>query len=53
MTKRLLASMWWGRTHQGGWDEVLMIFGFPIVFFVLMRWLAARRGRDDDQDGTS
>lgn len=33
------------RMHQGGWDEALMIFGAPIVLFVLLRWLGARRER--------
>ena len=34
--------------HQGGWDEALMIFGIPLVLFVLMRWLAARRRPEDE-----
>lgn len=32
-------------SHQGGWDEALMIFGFPVLLFILMRWLAGRRAR--------
>lgn len=51
MMRRPLASLWLGRAHQGGWDEVLMIFGLPLVFFIVMRWIAGRRGADDEQDG--
>jgi hypothetical protein len=36
--------------HQGGWDEALMIFGIPLVLFVVMRWLAGRR-KPDEHDG--
>lgn len=38
--------------HQGGWDEMLMIFGLPIVAFVVMRWLAGRRRNDTDDEET-
>ncbi len=36
--------------HQGGWDEALLIFGLPVVLFVLMRWLAGRKGKGDDEE---
>lgn len=52
MTKRLLAAMWWHTSHQGGWDEALLIFGLPVVLFVVMRWLAGRKSAGDDHDGS-
>ncbi len=41
--------------HQGGWDEALMIFGIPILLFTVMRLLAGRGKREDDErpDGRS
>jgi hypothetical protein len=36
-------------THQGGWDEALMIFGIPIVLFTIMRWLAGRKSKDENE----
>jgi hypothetical protein len=38
-------------THQGGWDEMLLIV-LPLVLFVAMRWLAARR-KDTDEAQTA
>ena len=35
--------------HQGGWDEILLVFGLPVVLFVVMRLLAGRRRPDDDE----
>jgi hypothetical protein len=32
-------------SHQGGWDEVLLFFGGPIVLFVVLRYLGLRRER--------
>lgn len=29
--------------HQGGWDEILLVFGLPVALFVIMRVLAGRR----------
>jgi hypothetical protein len=40
---RLLGSLL--LLHQGGWDEVLLIFGVPVVLFALLRWLGVRRER--------
>ena len=37
--------------HQGGWDEVLLIFGLPVVLFVILRWLGLRRARNEDGEG--
>ncbi len=34
--------------HQGGWDEALLIFGLPVVLFVIMRVLAGRRKSEED-----
>jgi len=32
-------------SHQGGWDEALLLFGLPVVLFAILMWLARRRER--------
>ena len=36
--------------HQGGWDEILLVFGLPVALFVVMRLLAGCRRPDDDDE---
>jgi len=50
MRPRRFLLVWSVLAHQGGWDEALMIFGIPIVAFVIMRWLAGRRARSNDDE---
>lgn len=37
-------------SHQGGWDEILLYFGGPIVLFVVLRWLGVRRERREQRE---
>jgi hypothetical protein len=39
-------------SHQGGWDEALLIFGVPVLLFVLLRLLAGRQRRDGGDEGS-
>jgi hypothetical protein len=39
--------------HQGGWDEILLFFGAPLVLFVLLRYLAYRRERKEEEEGAT
>lgn len=36
--------------HQGGWDEILLFFGVPVLLFVILRWLGLRRERREAQE---
>lgn len=37
-------------SHQGGWDELLLFFGAPVVLFVVLRWLGLRRERRERRE---
>jgi hypothetical protein len=52
MRPRRFLLVWPVLAHQGGWDEMLMIFGLPVVAFVVMRWLAGRRRSESDNEET-
>ena len=38
------------RSHQGGWDEILLFFAAPIALFALLRWLGIRRERKEQEN---
>jgi hypothetical protein len=46
---RVLGSLF--LLHQGGWDDVLLIFSVPLVLFALLRWLGVRRERREAAEG--
>lgn len=52
MRRRRLSSAWPFLSHQGGWDEALLIFGVPVLLFAVLRLLAGRRREDGGDEGS-